>query len=218
VNNLLDIKTPPKRRRRPSRPTTALPTSVSRTSGRSTGTFRRRPSTRRSSSGARRGSPTRGRSSSTRESTRPEPRTTSSSSARRTPRETSGGASTPSVRSREVRRAVRPVAGIPAGEGLFVQDCFGGADPDFRLPVRIVTEQAWHSLFARNMFLKPKTHDEYRRHVPEFTVLCVPDFKAFPPVDQTPSETFIVLTSPAVSASSGTPDTRERSRSRSSRS
>ncbi|HUM02535.1 MAG TPA: phosphoenolpyruvate carboxykinase (ATP) [Thermoanaerobaculia bacterium] len=83
--------------------------------------------------------------------------------------------------------------GYLQGRDLFVQDCFGGADPDYRLPVRIVTEQAWHSLFARNMFLKPKTHDEYRRHVPEFTVLCIPGFRAFPPVDQTPSETFIVL-------------------------
>ncbi|HQR44735.1 MAG TPA: phosphoenolpyruvate carboxykinase (ATP) [Thermoanaerobaculia bacterium] len=83
--------------------------------------------------------------------------------------------------------------GYLQGRDLFVQDCFGGADPDYRLPVRIVTEQAWHSLFARNMFLKPKTNEEYRRHVPEFTVLCVPDFKAFPPVDQTPAETFIVL-------------------------
>ncbi|MFI5182162.1 MAG: phosphoenolpyruvate carboxykinase (ATP) [Thermoanaerobaculia bacterium] len=83
--------------------------------------------------------------------------------------------------------------GYLQGRDLFVQDCFGGADPDYRLPVRIVTEQAWHSLFARNMFVKPKTNEEYRRHVPEFTVLCVPGFKAFPPVDQTPSETFIVL-------------------------
>ncbi len=83
--------------------------------------------------------------------------------------------------------------GYLQGRDLFVQDCFGGADPDYRLPVRIVTEQAWHSLFARNMFLKPATHDEYRRHVPEFTVLCIPGFRSFPPVDQTPSETFIVL-------------------------
>ncbi len=83
--------------------------------------------------------------------------------------------------------------GYLQGRDLFAQDCFGGADPDYRLPVRIVTEQAWHSLFARNMFLKPKTNEEYRRHVPEFTVICAPGFKAFPPVDQTPSETFIVL-------------------------
>jgi len=83
--------------------------------------------------------------------------------------------------------------GYVQGRDLFVQDCFGGADPDYRLPVRIVTEQAWHSLFARNMFLKPKTNEEYRRHVPEFTVVAVPGFKAYPQIDQTPSETFIVL-------------------------
>ena len=83
--------------------------------------------------------------------------------------------------------------GFLQGRDLFVQDCFGGADPEFRLPVRIVTEYAWHSHFARNMFLRPRTNEEYRRHVPEFTVLAVPSFKAFPPVDQTPSETFIAL-------------------------
>lgn len=83
--------------------------------------------------------------------------------------------------------------GYLQGRDLFVQDCFGGADPDYRLPVRIVTEQAWHSLFARNMFVKPRTNDDYRRHLPEFTVICAPGFRAFSPADQTPSETFIVL-------------------------
>jgi len=83
--------------------------------------------------------------------------------------------------------------GYMQGRDLFVQDCYGGADADYRLPVRIVTEYAWHSLFARNMFIKPQTAEEYRRHVPEFTVIAAPGFKAFPPIDQTPSETFIVL-------------------------
>ncbi len=83
--------------------------------------------------------------------------------------------------------------GFLQGRDLFVQDCYGGADPSYQLPVRIVTELAWHSLFARNMFIKPKTNEEYRRHVPEFTVLCVPSFKAFPQIDATPSNTFIVL-------------------------
>ncbi|MCC6524677.1 MAG: phosphoenolpyruvate carboxykinase (ATP) [Polyangiaceae bacterium] len=83
--------------------------------------------------------------------------------------------------------------GYLQGRDLFVQDCFGGADPEYRLPVRIVTEQAWHSHFARNMFLKPASADEYRRHVPEFTVVCAPGFKAFGPIDQTPTETFIAL-------------------------
>ncbi len=83
--------------------------------------------------------------------------------------------------------------GFLQGRDLFVQDCYGGADPDSRLPVRIITEYAWHSLFARNMFIKPQTNDEYRRHVPEFTVIAVPSFKAVPQIDQTASETFIAL-------------------------
>jgi phosphoenolpyruvate carboxykinase (ATP) len=83
--------------------------------------------------------------------------------------------------------------GYLQGRDVFVQDCFGGADPDYRLPIRIITEYAWHSLFVRNMFIKPETAEEYRRHVPEFTIVCVPGFKASPQIDQTPSETFIVL-------------------------
>lgn len=83
--------------------------------------------------------------------------------------------------------------GYLQGRDVFIQDCFGGADPDYRMPVRIVTEHAWHSMFARNMFIKPQTAEEYRRHTPEFTVIAAPGFKAFPQIDQTPSETFIVL-------------------------
>ena len=83
--------------------------------------------------------------------------------------------------------------GYLQGRDVFVQDCFGGSDPDFQIPVRIITEYAWHSHFARNMFIKPKTSEEYRRHNPEFTVIAVPGFKAFPQIDQTPSETFIVI-------------------------
>ncbi len=83
--------------------------------------------------------------------------------------------------------------GFLQGRDIFVQDCYGGADPQYQLPVRIITEFAWHSLFARNMFIKPKNQDQYRRHVPEFTVICVPSFKAFPQLDATPTNTFIVL-------------------------
>jgi phosphoenolpyruvate carboxykinase (ATP) len=83
--------------------------------------------------------------------------------------------------------------GYLQGRDIFIQDCYGGADPDYRLPIRIITEYAWHSLFARNMFIKPQTSEEYRRHVPEFTIICAPGFKASPQIDQTPSETFIVL-------------------------
>jgi len=83
--------------------------------------------------------------------------------------------------------------GYLQGRDVFVQDCYGGSDHDYRLPVRIITEAAWHSLFARNMFIKPETAEEYRRFSPEFTVISAPGFKAFPQIDQTPTETFIVL-------------------------
>jgi len=79
------------------------------------------------------------------------------------------------------------------GEELFVQDCYAGADPAYRMPVRIVTEHAWHSLFARNMFIGLDNQDAYRKHVPEFTVLTAPSFKADPRIDGTRSETAIVL-------------------------
>lgn len=83
--------------------------------------------------------------------------------------------------------------GFVQGRDLFVQDCFAGADPDYRKPVRIITEYAWHSLFARNMFILPKSAEEYRQHVPQFTVLCVPSFRAFQPIDSTRTTTFIVI-------------------------
>ncbi len=79
------------------------------------------------------------------------------------------------------------------GAEVFVQDCYAGADPHYRMPIRIVTDRAWHSLFARNMFL-PVTHrDEARQHVPEFTLIAAPSFRCDPRVDGTRSETAILL-------------------------
>ncbi len=83
--------------------------------------------------------------------------------------------------------------GFLQGRDLFVQDCYAGANPEYRMPVRIITEYAWHSLFARNMFILPKTREEYRQHVPDFTLICVPSFKGFPAIDSTRTSTFILL-------------------------
>ena len=85
------------------------------------------------------------------------------------------------------------VQGFLQGRDVFVQDCYVGADPNFRVPIRVITEFAWHSLFARNMFLLPKTAEEYRRHIPEFTVIAIPSFKAFPQIDGTSGNTVIAL-------------------------
>ncbi len=79
------------------------------------------------------------------------------------------------------------------GEELFVQDCYAGADPEYKLPVRIITEKAWHSMFARNMFITTPNKDELKNFVPEFTVISVPGFKVDPIVDGTRSDTGIIL-------------------------
>jgi len=85
------------------------------------------------------------------------------------------------------------VQGYLQGKDIFVQDCFAGADPDYQLPIRVITELAWHSIFARNMFITPPTNDDYRRHIPDFTLIAVPSFKAFPQIDGTPSNTIIAI-------------------------
>ena len=64
-----------------------------------------------------------------------------------------------------------------ASKDLFVQDTFAGADEKYQLPVRIVTELAWHSLFARNMFVR-KEHE--KAFTPDFTVINMPGFQADP--------------------------------------
>jgi phosphoenolpyruvate carboxykinase (ATP) len=78
------------------------------------------------------------------------------------------------------------------GRDVFVQDCFVGADPAFGVPLRVVTQYAWHNLFARQLFIRAdprKTVD----HEPQFTILFAPDFQANPAEDGTNSETCIVL-------------------------
>ncbi len=75
---------------------------------------------------------------------------------------------------------------------VFVQDCHAGADPEYRIRVRVVTETAWHSLFARNMFINP-AREELAAFEPDFTVLHAPHLQAVPEVDGTRSEVFVML-------------------------
>lgn len=75
---------------------------------------------------------------------------------------------------------------------LYVCDCFAGADPRYRLPIRVITEQAWHNLFAYTMFIHPKA-EELPDFVPEFTIIQAPHFHASPEIDHTLSSTFILV-------------------------
>lgn len=75
---------------------------------------------------------------------------------------------------------------------LFVQDCFAGASRRHRLPIRIITENAWQALFARSLFICP-TASELENPHPEFTLIDVPSFHACPESDGTNSEVFILV-------------------------
>jgi phosphoenolpyruvate carboxykinase (ATP) len=77
-------------------------------------------------------------------------------------------------------------------KSLYVQDLFVGADPEYRLSVRVITETAWASLFARNLFIRPST-EELLGFEPNFTVIDVPSFKADPGTDGTRTQTVIAL-------------------------
>ena len=75
---------------------------------------------------------------------------------------------------------------------IFVQDLYAGADPSHRLSVRVVTEQAWHNLFARNMFIRPPRAD-LAGFEPDYTLIQAPGFRADPALDGCRSETVIAV-------------------------
>jgi len=79
------------------------------------------------------------------------------------------------------------------GREIFVQDLYAGAQPEYRLPVRIITTTAWHNLFARNMFIRPTLEQLAQEHTPAFTLIHVPEFMADPAVDKTCSEAFVMV-------------------------
>jgi phosphoenolpyruvate carboxykinase (ATP) len=79
------------------------------------------------------------------------------------------------------------------GREIFVQDCHAGADPTYRIPIRVINTEAWQNLFARNMFVQIKDRDLLKDHRPEFTVIAAPNFHAVPEMDGTNSEAFIIV-------------------------
>jgi phosphoenolpyruvate carboxykinase (ATP) len=79
------------------------------------------------------------------------------------------------------------------GRDVFVFDGYAGADPRYRLNVRVVTEDAWHNLFARNMFIREEDPTVLAGFEPSFTVLNVAHLQAEPQRDGTRTSTFILV-------------------------
>ena len=86
----------------------------------------------------------------------------------------------------------KDMADFSKNKDLFVQDLFGGADLEYRLPTRIYTEYAWHSLFIQNLLITVK-EEEKKGFVPEFVIIDLPSFKADPDRHGSRSETIIAV-------------------------
>ncbi len=85
----------------------------------------------------------------------------------------------------------RRMAAYVQGREVFVQDCYGGGDPAYRLRVRVVTELAWHSLFVKQLFLRPPAA-ELADFTPDFTIVSMPGCGAVPAEDGTKTPTYIL--------------------------
>jgi phosphoenolpyruvate carboxykinase (ATP) len=84
------------------------------------------------------------------------------------------------------------LAALGTKEKLFVQDLYGGSQPEHRVRVRVINELAWHNLFIRTMLVRPKAAD-LSGFVPEYTIIDLPSFRADPERHGCRSETVIAV-------------------------
>lgn len=89
-------------------------------------------------------------------------------------------------------RLLAQMGGYANNKDVFVRDCYAGSDPRYRINVRVITEKAWHNLFAHNMFLRPAEEDDLTDFKPDFTVIDLCEFSA-ENEDELHSDTFILL-------------------------
>ena len=78
------------------------------------------------------------------------------------------------------------------GKDVYVRDSYACADDDYRMNIRVVTELPWSNMFANNMFLRP-TDEEIQNFVPEWHIVCAPNFFADPEIDGTRQSNFAVI-------------------------
>ncbi|GAC1357463.1 MAG: phosphoenolpyruvate carboxykinase (ATP) [Ktedonobacteraceae bacterium] len=86
----------------------------------------------------------------------------------------------------------RSLADYLQGRDVYVLDAAAGADPHYRMPIQVITELAWHNLFARQLFLRATESDQTSDR-PGFTILCVPHFRTNPKVHGTRSDAAIII-------------------------
>jgi phosphoenolpyruvate carboxykinase (ATP) len=101
-------------------------------------------------------------------------------------------AMTPEAFDRLHADMIAHVAAGSADRDLYVQDLIGGADPEHSIRSRVITELAWHSLFIRNLLIRPDAA-ALQSYVPELTIIDLPSFKADPFKHGCRSETVIAV-------------------------
>jgi phosphoenolpyruvate carboxykinase (ATP) len=79
------------------------------------------------------------------------------------------------------------------GKELFVQDVYAAADPRYRVPLRVISELAWHSLISRALFRHDWSPGEAEAFRPGFTILAATGFRADPEIDGTRSEAVVAI-------------------------
>ena len=82
--------------------------------------------------------------------------------------------------------------GYLKGKEIFVEDVRACADPTYQLRVRLISEFAWHALFAKQLFIRAQSHDSHSLS-PDFTVVVAPSFQADPLVDKVRSKAVIAI-------------------------
>lgn len=75
---------------------------------------------------------------------------------------------------------------------VFVFDGFAGADPDYRLSIRVVNELASQNMFIHQLLIRP-TCEELQNFVPGFTIVAAPGYKCIPELDGVHSEAAILV-------------------------
>jgi phosphoenolpyruvate carboxykinase (ATP) len=75
---------------------------------------------------------------------------------------------------------------------LFISNLQVGADARYYLPVKVMTEYAWHNLFAKQLFIRPENFHG-KSNKPEWTILSLPSLKTDPQRDGVNSDAALIL-------------------------
>lgn len=85
-----------------------------------------------------------------------------------------------------------------AGRALYVEDCLIAAQSEHEQPLRLITQDAWHALFAKTMFAQPnhnpaQVDSQTDAQKPPFHIIHAPHFHADPSRDGTIGQSFVVM-------------------------